>query len=155
MSRPPTGARPLFMCQWFPSSSRRRVESSSFVDISNAFNSVHRTAVLQAVRTHSPSLAPWVVVATVPTVLLVRVFPALGVSNRGPLETCTFRPCDSPCHPRKACRVTDVSHPGCHRLLFLFFLDDGSCAGTAPAVRCFLPSLRASDVFLEVDLDKN
>ena len=30
------------------------------VDISNAFNAVHRSAVLQSVRTHFPSLVPWV-----------------------------------------------------------------------------------------------
>ena len=30
------------------------------LDVSNAFNTVHRSAVLQEVRTHFPSIAPWV-----------------------------------------------------------------------------------------------
>ena len=30
------------------------------MDVSNAFNTVHRSAVLRAVRVHFPSLSPWV-----------------------------------------------------------------------------------------------
>ena len=46
--------------QWFH---KHRLDPSKVavaVDISNALNSLHRSAVLQSVRTHFPSLAPWV-----------------------------------------------------------------------------------------------
>ena len=46
--------------QWF---SRNRTDPDKVavsVDVSNAFNTVHRAAVLRAVRVHFPSLTPWV-----------------------------------------------------------------------------------------------
>ena len=45
--------------QWF---SRNRTDPDKVavsVDVSNAFNTVHRAAVLRAVRVHFPSLSPW------------------------------------------------------------------------------------------------
>ena len=46
--------------QWFHRHSSDPSKVALSVDISNAFNTVHRSAVSQAVRTHFPSLSPWV-----------------------------------------------------------------------------------------------
>ena len=46
--------------QWFHRHRLDPTKTAISVDISNAFNTVHRSAVLQSVRTHFPSLVPWV-----------------------------------------------------------------------------------------------
>ena len=47
------------------------------VDISSAFNTVHRSAVLQAVRTHFPALSPRVAAVIATTALSSRVLIVL------------------------------------------------------------------------------
>ena len=46
--------------QWFHRHRSVPTKTAVSVDISNAFNTVNRSAVLRSVRTHFPSLAPWV-----------------------------------------------------------------------------------------------
>ena len=84
-----------------------------------------------------------------------RPFPAIGVCSKGApsvRSSSLWRsslPSLRPVPPQRPCiRVASISAP--------FFLDDGFCAGSAPAVRCFLAALIEGfrRVGLTVNLDK-
>ena len=150
--------------QWF---SRNRCSDPGkvavSVDVSNAFNTVHRAAVLRAVRVHFPSLSPWVdccyrhestLFTGSGNVALQTIPSARGVQQGDPLGPVLFA---LAVHPAiaEARAATEASHPGGIDICS-FFLDDGFCAGSAPAVRCFLTALIEGfrRVGLTVNLDK-
>ena len=60
--RTPNGCEAIIHAtrQWFHRHRPVPTKTAVSVDISNAFNTVDRLAVLRSVRTHFPSLAPWV-----------------------------------------------------------------------------------------------
>ena len=133
------------------------------VDISNAFNSVHRSAVLRSVRVHFPSLAPWVdccyrhdsVLFTGSSMAASQVISsARGVQQGDPLGPVLFA---LAIHPivLEARAATEAMCPGGIDICS-FYLDDGFCAGSAPAVRYFLSALVHGfrRIGLEVNLDK-
>ena len=80
--------------QWFHRHRSDPSKTAVSVDISNAFNTVNRSAVLQSIRTHFPSLAPWVdccyrydshLFTGVLALLAIGLFPVPGECNRGTL----------------------------------------------------------------------
>ena len=79
------------------------------LDVSNALNTMHGSAVLQAVRTHFPSVAPWIAVITVtrapsslaPAVSLLRLLPPQGAFNKGTSQVRFFSHSPSTLSSRK------------------------------------------------------
>ena len=117
-------------------------------DVSNAFNTVHRAAVLRAVRVHFPSLSPWVdccychestLFTGSGNVALQSIRSARGIQQGDPLGPVLFA---LPIHPAiaEARAAPEASHPGGLDVCS-FFLDDGFCAGSSAAVRCFPSAL--------------
>ena len=141
--------------QWF---SRNRTDPDKVavtVDVSNAFNTVHKAAVLRAVRVHFPSLSPWVdccyrhestLFTGSGNVALQSIRSARAVQQGDPLGPILFA---LAVHPAiaEARAATEISHPGGIDICS-FFLDDGFCAGSAPAVRYFLSALTEGPVLL-------
>ena len=102
------------------------------VDVSNAFNTLHGSAVLQAVRVHFPSLSPWVdccyrrrsTLFTGSGSVALQVIPSTrGCNNWIPLGPVLFA---LAVHPAiaEARAVTEISHQGGIDLCSFFF-DDG------------------------------
>ena len=134
--------------QWFHRHRSDPSKTAISVDISNAFNTVHRSAVLQSVRTHFPSLAPWVDccyrhdshLITGSSAACDQVIPSSRVVQQGdPLGPALFA---LAIHSiiQEARQDTERSFPSGLDIC-AFYLDDGICAGTAPAVSFFLSSL--------------
>ena len=148
--------------QWF---SRHRTDPDKVavsVDVSNAFNTVHRAAVLRAVRVHFPYLSLWVDCcyrhqSTLFTrsghVALQSIHSARGVQQGDHLGPVLFA---LAVHPAiaEARAATEVLHPG--GIDVCSFLDDGFCARSFAAVRCFLSALTEGfrRIGLTVNLDK-
>ena len=149
--------------QWF---SRNRTDPDKVavsVAVSNAFNTVHRAAVLRAVRVHFPSLSPWVdccyrhestLFTGSGNVALQSIRSAQSIQQGDLLGQILFA---LAVHPAiaEARAATEISHPGGIDICS-FFLDDGFCAGSAPAVRYFLSALTEGfrRIGLTVNLDK-
>ena len=127
--------------QWFYHHHADLSREALSVYICNTFNSVHRTAVLQAARTHFLSSTPWVCCERHDSTLFTAadsvasqvISNTRSVQQENPRKPDNLRPCYATCHPRGPPRHGFFS-PRLHRL---FFLDDALCAGTTPAVRCF------------------
>ena len=134
--------------QWFHAHRADPNRVAVCVDISSAFNSVHRSAVLTAVRRHFPSLVPWV------AFLSKTIASSRSVRQEDPLDSVLFA-LASRLVNNKARRVTQASHLGGIDLSS-FCLDDGLCAGLAWAVRRFFRSLFTGlhHIGLEMSLDK-
>ena len=107
------------------------------MDISNApNNSIHRSAVSRAIRMHSPSLSPRVDCCYRHESTL---FTDSNSVASQVISSAKGVPSARSCSPRRL-----GSHGGLtlgrYRSLLLF-LDDGFCAGSALAVRCFFLAL--------------
>jgi len=114
------------------------------VDLQNAFNTVDRSALLHEVRRCLPSCAPWAdyCYASPPRLLLGgRVLSSeRGVQQGDPLGPAFFSlAVHSAILEAKA--ATEAAMPGALELV-LFFLDDGTVAGTAEGVNHFLGQFR-------------
>ena len=149
--------------QWFSRHRSNPDKVAVSVDVSNAFNTVHRAAVLRAVRVHFPSLSPWVDCcyrheSTLFTgsgdVALQSIRSARGVPQGDPLGPVFFA---LAVHPAiaEARATTEASHLGGIDVCS-FFLDGGFYAGSSAAVRCFLSALTEGfrRIGLTVNLDK-
>ena len=134
--------------QWFHQNRSDPPKTAISVDISNAFNTVHRSAVVQSVRTHFPSLAPWVDCCyrhdshlfTGSSAACDQVIPSSRGAQQGdPLGPALFA---LAIHStiQEARQDTERSFPSGLDIC-AFYLDDGICAGFAPAVSFFLSSL--------------
>ena len=104
------------------------------IDLANAFNCVSQGAVLSAVRTHFPRLAPWAdTCSRCDSNLLVGsswIHSQRGVQQGDALGPYLFALAIQPCNI-EATRVAEYQHPG--DLNFkAFFLDDGVITGKAP-----------------------
>ena len=140
--------------QWFARNCLDPSKVAISVDVSNAFNTVHSSAVLRAVRVHFPSLSPWVdccyrresTLFTGSGSVALQVIPSTRGCNKGSLGPVLFA---------LARAVTETSHLGGVDI-GSFFLDDGFCGGSTPAVRCFLTALTEGfrRVGLTVNMDK-
>jgi hypothetical protein len=114
------------------------------VDLQNAFNTVDRSALLHEVRRSLPSCAPWAdyCYASPPRLLLGgRVLASeRGVQQGDPLGPAFFSlAVHSAILEAKA--ATENAMPGALELV-LFYLDDGTVAGTAEGVSHFLHIFR-------------
>ena len=132
--------------QWFHRHRSNPTKTAISVDISNAFNTVHRSAVLQSVRTHFPSLVPWVDCCYRHDSHLFTgssdacdqvITSSRGVQQGDPLGPSLFA---LAVHSavQEARRDTEQAFPSGLDIC-AFHLDDGLCAGSAPAVS-FFPS---------------
>ena len=128
------------------------------VDLQNAFNTVDRSALLHEVRRCLPSCAPWAdyCYASPPRLLLGgRVLSSeRGVQQGDPLGPAFFSlAVHSAILEAKA--ATEAAMPGALDLV-LFFLDDGTVAGTAEGVSHFLGRFRRAmeDRGLSLALDR-
>ena len=149
--------------QWFHKHRSDPTKTAVSVDISNAFNTVHRSAVLQSVRTHFPSLVPWVdcccrhdshLLTGSSDVCDQVISSSRGVQQGDPLGPSLFA---LAVHSaiQEARRDTEQAFPSGLDIC-AFYLDDGLCAGSAQAVGFFLSSLVAgfSRIGLVVNLSK-
>ena len=134
--------------QWFHAHRLIPSKTAVSVDISNAFNTVNRSAVLQSVRTHFPSLAPWVDCCYRHDSHLFTgsdaasdqvISSSRGVQQEDPLGPVLFA---LAIHPviQEALVDTEPSFPAGLDICS-FYLDDGICAGDAQAVSFFLRAL--------------
>ena len=124
------------------------------IDLSNAFNCVSRGAVLSAVRTHFPWLAPWADTCYRHDSNLVAgdslIHSQRGVQQGDPLGPSLFALAIHPSVTASA-QLAETRFPG--DLDFnAFFLDDGVIAGRSPAVQLALSSLetRLHDIGLNI-----
>ena len=132
------------------------------VDVSNAFNTVYRSAVLRAARVHFPSLVPWIdccyrhdsVLFTGSRVVASQVVSSCRCVQQGdPLGLVLFA-LATQLAIADSHAATEALFPGGIDI-GSFFLDDGFCAGSAPALRHFLSALVRGIrlVGLEVNLE--
>ena len=120
------------------------------LDVSSAFNTVHRFAVLQAVRTHFPSIAPWAngyrhestLFTGSSSVTSQVIASARGVQQRDPPGPVLVA---FAVHPviKEARQAAETAHPGGIDLCS-FFLDDGLSAGSTTAAASSQLSWHAS-----------
>ena len=149
--------------QWFSRNGSDTGKVAISVDVSNAFNTIHRAAVLRAVRVYFPSLSPWVdccyrresTLFTGSGIAALQIIPSTrGVQQGDPLGPILFA---LAAHPAidEARAAAEASYPGGVDICS-FYLDDGFCAGSAPAVRCFLSALTSGfrRIGLTVNMDK-
>ena len=127
------------------------------LDLSNAFNCLSRGAVLSAVRRHFPWMAPWADTCyRHGSNLLVGgscIQSRRRVQQGDPLGPSLF---SLAVHPSivEAVRISEAQYPG-DLDYKAFFLDDGTIAGKAPAVKLFLDTLeRLLDIGLVIARDK-
>ena len=128
------------------------------LDLSNAFNCVSRGAVLSAVRRHFPWMAPWADTCYRHDSNLL-VGGSCIQSRRGVQQGDILGPSlfSLAVHPSivEAVRISDAQYPG-DLDYNAFFLDDGTIAGKAQAVKLFLVSLERLllDIGLVIARDK-
>ena len=106
--------------QWFSRNSSDPGKVAILVDVSNAFNTIHRAAVLRAVHVHFPFLSPWVDCCyrrestqfTSSGSVALHIIPSTGGVQQGdPLGPVLFA---LAVHPAiaEARAVTETAHPG-------------------------------------------
>ena len=142
--------------QWMGRNSDNANCVLALLDLSNAFNTVDRSQVRQAIRRVAPSLAPWVdfCYGGDSTLLLGphRLSSARGVQQGDPLGPALFA---IAIHDiiLQAQTSTRQAFPG--ELHFTaFYLDDGVVAGSARAVRSYIDTLEAALADAGLDLNK-
>ena len=133
------------------------------MDVSNAFKTIHRAAVLRAVRVQFPSLSPWVdccyrresTLFTGSNSAALQVIPSSRVSNRAThlvrfSSLWRHTPPSSRQGQLRRHRSPEASTCAPSTWMTAF------AAGSAPAVRCFLSAFRAGfhSIGLVVNLDK-
>jgi hypothetical protein len=128
------------------------------VDLSNAFNCVDRSAVLDAVRLVSPGLAPWCDFCYTRSSRLLFGAHTLdserGIQQGDPLGPALFGLSIQGCILRAKSR-TCALHPNSLDFV-VFFLDDGFIAGGSEAVACFCSFLKEelSEIGLTLEFSK-
>ena len=130
----------------------------ALMDLSNAFNSVDRSAFREAVRRVAPSLAPWVDYCYGGSGNLLLGAEVIdserGIQQGDPLGPLLFSLAIHE-HIKQAAEEVERRYPG--ELDFkVFYLDDGVAAGSSRAVRLFCTLLEASfaDIGLILQRDK-
>ena len=128
------------------------------LDIENAFNSVDRSAILSSVRRVLPCLAPWADFCYRNDSVLFadehRIGSACGIQQGDPLGPALFAIALQDAI-RRAREEADSQHPGGIDWV-AFYLDDGTVAGSGPAVAVFVEKFiqEVSELGFVVNLDK-
>ena len=128
------------------------------LDLENAFNSIDRSAFLAAARRLIPGTVPWVDFCYKHSSHLLlgdhRLSSARGIQQGDPLGPALFAVAIQNA-VLEARNAAESNHPGALDFV-AFYLDDGTVAGDATAVRCFCECFgRAmSDMGLSLNLGK-